>query len=86
MAEVTKEDLDRIVKDIKEHIDERLLPMQEEIDEHELILRGKSKMNGLIGEVRDINTGGRLIKWVAGTGALKGIGAWIARIWKDVNH
>ena len=32
MAEVTKEDLDRIVKDIKEHIDERLLPMQEEID------------------------------------------------------
>ena len=58
MAEVTKEDLDRMAKDIKEHIDELLLPMQEELDEHELILRGRNKMNGLIGEVRDINTGG----------------------------
>ena len=86
MAEVTKEDLDRMAKDIKEHIDERLLPMQEELDEHELILRGKSKMNGLIGEVRDINTGGRLIKWLAGIGGLSGITAWVAKFWKDVNH
>jgi len=60
--------------------------MQEELDEHELILRGRNKMNGLIGEVRDINTGGRLIKWVAGTGALTGICAWIARIWKGVDQ
>ena len=86
MAEVTKEDLDRMAKDIKEHIDDRLLPMQEELDEHELILRGKSKMNGLIGEVRDINTGGRLIKWVAGIGGLSEITAWVAKFWKDVNQ
>ena len=58
--------------------------MQEELDEHELILRGKNKMNGLIGEVLDINTGGRLIKWLAGTGALAGIGAWVAKFWKDM--
>ena len=51
--------------------------MQEELDEHELIPRGKSKMNSLTGEVRDINTGGRLIKWVAGTSALTGIGTWV---------
>ena len=43
MAEVTKEDLDRMAKDIKEHIDELLLPMQEELDEHELILRGEKQ-------------------------------------------
>ena len=30
-------------------------------------------MNGLIGEVRDINTGGRLIKWLAGIGGLGGV-------------
>ena len=86
MAEVSKEDLARMAKDIKEHIDERLLPMQVEIDEHELILRGKNKMNGLIGEVRDINTGGRLIKWVAGIGGLSGITAWIAQWWRDVDR
>ena len=61
-----------------------LLAMQEEIDEHELILRGKNKMNGLIGEVRDINTGGRLIKWLAGTGALTGIGACVAQWWRGM--
>ena len=85
MAEVTKEDLDRMAKDIKEHIDERLLPMQEELDEHELILRGRSKVNGLIGEVRDINTGGRFVKWLAGIGGLSGIGAWVAQFWKDMD-
>ena len=58
--------------------------MKEELDEHELILRGRNKMNGLIGEVRDISTGGRLIKWVAGTGALTGIAAWIAKFWRDL--
>ena len=78
-GEVTKEDLGRMAKEIKEHIDDRLLPMQEEIDEHELILRGKNKMNYLIGEVRDINTGGRLIKWLAG------ITAWIAQWWRDMD-
>jgi len=57
---------------------EGALPMQEELDEHELILGGKNKMNGLIGDVRDIKTGGRLIKWLAGTGGLSGITAWIA--------
>ena len=86
MAEVSKEDLGRMAKDIKEHIDERLLPMQEELDEHELILRGRNKMNGLIGEVRDINTGGRLIKWLAGIGGLSGITAWIAQWWRDVDN
>ena len=73
MAEVSKEDLERMAMDIKEHIDDRILPMQEDLDEHELILRGRNKMNGLIGEVRDINTGGRLIKWLAGIGGLSGI-------------
>jgi len=69
-----------MAKDIKEHIDKRLLPMQEELDEHELILRGRNKMNGLIGEVRDINTGGRLIKWFAGIGGLSGIGVCVSQL------
>ncbi len=64
-----------MAKDIKEHIDECLLPIREEIDEHELILHGRNKMNGLIGEARDINTRGRLIKRLAGIGELSGIGA-----------
>lgn len=85
MAEVSKADLDRLAKDIKEHIDERLLPMQEELDEHELILRGRNKMNGLIGEVRDITTSGRLIKWLAGIGGLSGISALIAKFWGGVD-
>ena len=55
-----------------------------ELDEHELILRGKNKMSGLIGEVRNINTGGRLIKWLAVIGGLSGITAWAAQIWKDM--
>lgn len=86
MTEVRKEDLDRMVKDIKEHIDVRLLPIRKEIDEHELILRGKNKMNGLIGEVRDIKTGGRLLKWFAGIGGLSGITAWVAQWWRDVDR
>jgi len=44
VAEHRKEDLDRIANDIKEHIDERLLPIRKEIADYELIL------NGLIGE------------------------------------
>ena len=43
-------------------------------------------MNGLIGEVRDINTGGRLIKWLAGIGGLSGITAWVAKFWKGLDQ
>ena len=62
-----------------------LLLVLGEIEDHELILRGKNKVNGLIGGVPDIKTGGRLLKWFAGIGGLSGIGAWIAQWWRDMD-
>lgn len=74
---VTREALDRMADDIKAHIDDRVGPIKEDIEDHELILRGKTKTNGLIGDVRDIKNASSMFKWVASVGGLGGMMAAI---------
>ncbi len=50
-----------------------------EVAEHELILRGQSKMNGLVGEVRNIKTAQSTVQkmWVAMAGVISTVIAWL---------
>ncbi len=42
------------------------------VDEHETILRGQNKTNGLVSEVQSIKTTGSNFKWFAGLGGSAG--------------
>ena len=50
-----------------------------EVAEHELILRGQSKMNGLVGEVRNIKTAQSTVQkmWVVMAGVISTVIAWL---------
>jgi len=50
-----------------------------EVAEHELILRGQSKMNGLVGEVRNIKTAQSTVQkmWVAMAGVISTVIAYL---------
>ena len=52
---------------------------QEDVSEHDLILRGESKMNGLVGEVRNIKTAQSTAHkmWLAMVGVTSTVIAWI---------
>jgi len=56
-----------------------LIVTKNEVAEHELILRGQSKMNGLVGEVKNIkvaqSTAHKL--WLAMTGIASTVIAWM---------
>jgi len=56
-----------------------LSEVQREVAEHELILRGQSKMNGLVGEVRNIKTAQSTAHkmWVAMVGIASTVIAWL---------
>lgn len=57
---VTNEDLKAsaadIKADIKEHINLLIKPIIKDVNEHEIILTGPSKMNGLVGGLRNVQT------------------------------
>lgn len=50
-----------------------------EVAEHELILRGQSKMNGLVGEVKNIKVAQSTAHkmWIAMTGIASTVIAWL---------
>jgi len=52
---------------------------KKEVEEHELILRGQSKMNGLVGDVRNIKTAQSTAHklWVAMVGVASTVIAWL---------
>jgi hypothetical protein len=56
-----------------------LIVTKKEVDEHELILRGQSKMNGLVGDVRNIKTAQSTVQkmWMAMAGVVSTIIAWM---------
>ncbi len=78
---VTKEHLREFRDDIMSHISEQIKPVRQDVDDHDVILRGKSKRNGLVGDVRDIKAGTRVVKWFAGLGGLGGLSAWFKSMW-----
>jgi hypothetical protein len=52
---------------------------KKEVEEHELILRGQSKMNGLVGDVRNIKTAQSTAHkmWLAMVGLASTVIAWL---------
>ena len=52
---------------------------KKEVEEHELILRGQSKMNGLVGDVRNIKTAQSTAHkmWLAMVGVASTVIAWL---------
>ena len=81
---ITKSDLREFASDIKTHVSEQIAPLKEDINDHDIMLIGKNKMNGLVGDVRDMKTGVSISKWFAGVGGMAGLGAWIKSLL--INH
>ena len=54
MDYVTKEDLKDQTKTIKEHIDLLISPMKEKQDDVDIVLFGKSRINGVVGRLRSV--------------------------------
>ena len=56
-----------------------LIVTKNEVAEHELILRGQSKMNGLVGEVKNIKVAQSTAHkmWIAMTGIASTVIAWM---------
>ena len=81
MEPITKQDLKEFGEDLKEHISDKLKPMRKDIADHELLLCGKSKRNGLVGDVGEIKAGVGAVKWFAGIGGLGGIWAGVKSMW-----
>ncbi len=53
---ITKSDLKESTDDIKEYIADCLKPVNKIQSDHEIILTGPSKRNGLVGDLRSIQT------------------------------
>ena len=65
---------------IKEHIDLKIKPIADDVDEHKVLLTGKSGRGGLVGDVNDIKTSGRIFKYIAGGGFLTGASGWVHKL------
>jgi len=76
MSQVTKQDLIQAVRDIKEHVDIVVNPIKEDVLDHDTILRGASKKNGLVGDVNSIKTTHKHVKWAV-AGGLSGLIAFV---------
>ena len=77
MSEITKQDLMDFKTDIKDHISDKLDPIVEDINGHQVTLYGKDNRGGLVGDVNNIKNSGKIFKWVAGSGFIAGITGWI---------
>ena len=65
---ITSQELAQAVSDIKEHVDLKMKPVVEDVADHDTILRGQSKKNGLVGDVNTMKTTHRHVKWAVGGG------------------
>ena len=73
---ITRYDLEQAVRDIKEHVNLKVAPIKQDVEDHEVILRGPSKKNGLVGDVNNIKTTHTHVKWAIG-GGLAGVVAFV---------
>jgi len=73
---VSREDLRQAVADIKEHVGIVVKPLSDDVADHDTILRGESKKNGLVGDVNKIKTTHAHVKWAI-AGGLTGVVAFV---------
>jgi hypothetical protein len=78
--EVTRADIEAMKNDIKDHIDIKLEPITDDINGHQITLYGKEGRNGLVGDVNDIKSSGRWVKWLAGGGLFTGASGWLNKL------
>ena len=79
----TSEDIDRMTRNIKAHIDDKLSPIIDNIRNHDIVLHGATKTDGLIGDVRDMKNASKVIKWLASLGGSGGILAGLSAFFKN---
>lgn len=63
---IDKDDLSDMKEDIKDHIDVRMRPVTDDIVAMRLTLYGQEGRNGIVGDVNDLKTSGRIMKWFVG--------------------
>ncbi len=80
MSEITKQDLLDFKADIKDHISDKLDPITEDINGHQITLYGKEGRNGLVGDVNNIKNSGKIFKWIAAGGLGTGATGWIHKM------
>ncbi len=77
MNDVTREDLKEWKDELKEHfeakLDDKLAPVVGRLEEHHVMLTGKTGRNGLVGEINQIKGSGKIAKLLAGSGAATGL-------------
>ena len=73
---ITSRELAKAVEDIKEHVDLKVRPIVKDVLDHDTILRGASKKNGLVGDVNSIKTTHKHVKWAV-AGGLSGLIAFV---------
>lgn len=76
MSNVSREDLRMAVKDIKEHVNNVVSPIKDNVHAQEVMLRGEHGRNGLVGDVNAMKTTHRNVKWAL-TGGVAGIIAFV---------
>jgi len=76
LSNVTKEDIENLKADIKEHIDLRLEPIVTDVNGHKITLYGKDGRNGVVKDVNDMKGGFKMVKWVASSGLAVGLTKW----------
>ena len=82
----TKGDLIAMEERIGKTVKLTVKPVVEDVAGHRKTLYGDDGRGGLVNDVSGIKTTGRIVKWFAGIGGLSGLTAWVAQIWKDINH
>jgi len=72
--------LDRHTQQVKTHIDDRLAPLIKVAESHGKTLYGMDGRNGIVGDVSDLRTTGRILKWLLG---LSGI-SWLGTVFNSI--
>ena len=80
---LTKSDLRDFQEDIKSHITDKLAPIHTTQKMQHTTLYGKEGRNGLVGDVNDMKSTGRNIKWIASLGGGSGFLAFMASWFKS---
>jgi|GEM_PF-5881437 len=83
---VSRDELDAVIerhmKSLKEHISDKLDPINNDLEGHSATLYGKDGRDGLVADVNTIKTTGLAFKWIAGSGFFAGISKWIHEFFK----
>jgi len=80
MGEITRQDLTDAMNGVKDHIDLKIKPIADDVDEHKILLTGKDGRSGLVGDVNDMKNSGRIVKWLAGGGLGVAAAGWANKI------